>query len=153
MHLADAFIQSDLQLHSGYTFSLVCVFPGNRTHNLLRCWRNALPLYCPKPVGILLLFFLVLNTKLDILKKVCNQTVACPQTKKKKDYGSQWGPATVWLPTFFKIKLCSTEESNSFRFKTTWEWVNDNRFLFFGWTIHLMLIKQQNTKRKYHPLF
>ncbi len=44
MHLADAFIQSDLQLHSGYTISLVCVFPGNRTHNLLRCWRNALPL-------------------------------------------------------------------------------------------------------------
>ncbi len=34
MHLADAFIQSDLQLHSGYTFSLVYVFPGNRTHNL-----------------------------------------------------------------------------------------------------------------------
>ncbi len=44
MHLADAFIQSDLQLHSGYTISLVCVFPGNQTHNLLRCWRNALPL-------------------------------------------------------------------------------------------------------------
>ncbi len=42
MHLADAFIQSDLQLHSGYTFSSVRVFPGNRTHNLLRCWRNAL---------------------------------------------------------------------------------------------------------------
>ncbi len=38
MHLAD------LQLHSGYTFSLVRVFPGNRTHNLLRYWRNALPL-------------------------------------------------------------------------------------------------------------
>ncbi len=37
LHLADAFIQSDLQLHSGYTISLVCVFPGNRTHNLLRC--------------------------------------------------------------------------------------------------------------------
>ncbi len=37
LHLADAFIQSDLQLHSGYTFSLVRVFPGNRTHNLLRC--------------------------------------------------------------------------------------------------------------------
>ncbi len=44
MHLADAFIQSDLQLHSGYTFSLVNAFPGNRTHNLLRCWHNALPL-------------------------------------------------------------------------------------------------------------
>ncbi len=25
MHLSDVFIQSDLQLHSGYTFSLVCV--------------------------------------------------------------------------------------------------------------------------------
>ncbi len=25
-------------------FLSVCVFPGNRTHNLLRCWRNALPL-------------------------------------------------------------------------------------------------------------
>ncbi len=37
MHLADAFIQSDLQLHLGYTFSLACVFPGNRTHNLLHC--------------------------------------------------------------------------------------------------------------------
>ncbi len=37
MHLADAFIQSDLQLHSGYTFSLVHVFSGNRTHNLLLC--------------------------------------------------------------------------------------------------------------------
>ncbi len=34
MHLADAFIQSDLELHSGYTFLLVHVFPGNRTHNL-----------------------------------------------------------------------------------------------------------------------
>ncbi len=44
MHLADAFIQSDLQLHSGYTFSLVHVFPGNRTHNLLHNRRNALPL-------------------------------------------------------------------------------------------------------------
>ncbi len=40
MHLADAFIQSDLQEHSGYTcffFLSVCVFPGNWTHNLLRC--------------------------------------------------------------------------------------------------------------------
>ncbi len=31
MHLADAFIQSDLQLHSGYTFSLLCV------HLNIRC--------------------------------------------------------------------------------------------------------------------
>ncbi len=44
MHLADAFIQSDLQLHSGYKFLLVHVFPGNRTHNLSLSWRNVLPL-------------------------------------------------------------------------------------------------------------
>ncbi len=44
MHLADAFIQSDLQLHSGYTFLLVHVFPGNRTHNLSLSWHNVLPL-------------------------------------------------------------------------------------------------------------
>ncbi len=44
MHLADAFIQSDLQLHSGYTFLLVHAFPGNRTHNLSLSWRNVLPL-------------------------------------------------------------------------------------------------------------
>ncbi len=49
MHLADAFIQSDLRfikaIYSGYTFFLsVHVFPRNRSHNLLRCWRNALPL-------------------------------------------------------------------------------------------------------------
>ncbi len=40
MHLADAFIQSDLQLHSGYTFLSVYVFPGNRTHNL--CTADAM---------------------------------------------------------------------------------------------------------------
>ncbi len=27
MHLADAFIQSDLQLHSGYTFSIIICVP------------------------------------------------------------------------------------------------------------------------------
>ncbi len=59
IHLADAFIQSDLQLHSVYTFSLVCVFPGNRTHNLLRCWRNALPL---SHTGTLLCVILMIPT-------------------------------------------------------------------------------------------
>ncbi len=60
MHLADAFIQSDLQLHSGYTFSLVYVFPGNRTHNLLHCWRNALP---PSHTGTYLNIILIFASK------------------------------------------------------------------------------------------
>ncbi len=34
MHLADAFIQSDLQWTHSINFLSVCVFPGNRTHNL-----------------------------------------------------------------------------------------------------------------------
>ncbi len=33
IHLADAFIQSDLQSIQVIHFLLVCVFPGNRTHN------------------------------------------------------------------------------------------------------------------------
>ncbi len=38
MHLADAFIQSDLQCIQAIHFFLsVCVFPGILTHNLLRC--------------------------------------------------------------------------------------------------------------------
>ncbi len=37
MHLADAFIQSDLQYIQVIHILSVCVFPGNRTHNLLRC--------------------------------------------------------------------------------------------------------------------
>ncbi len=34
MHLADAFIQSDLQYIQAIHLLSVCVFPGNRTHNL-----------------------------------------------------------------------------------------------------------------------
>ncbi len=44
MHLADTFIQSDLQCIQAIHYFSLCVFPGNRTHNLLRCLLNALPL-------------------------------------------------------------------------------------------------------------
>ncbi len=37
MHLADAFIQSDLQCIQAIHVLSQCVFLGNRTHNLLRC--------------------------------------------------------------------------------------------------------------------
>jgi len=33
--------------------------------------------------------------------------------------------------------LCSTEERNSYRFGTTWGWVNDDIIFIFGWTIPL----------------
>ncbi len=38
MHLVDTFIQSDLQsIQAIHLFLSVCVFPGNWTHNILRC--------------------------------------------------------------------------------------------------------------------
>ncbi len=40
LHLTEFFLSKATKL----TISTVCVFPGNWTHNLLRCWRNALPL-------------------------------------------------------------------------------------------------------------
>ncbi len=40
MHLADAFIQSDLQCIQVIHVLSACVFPGNRTHNL--CAANAM---------------------------------------------------------------------------------------------------------------
>jgi len=53
-------------------------------------------------------FFLLLNTKGYILKNDWNQTVLLFGTidfhsRKKKYYGSQWCPKTVWFQSFFKI--------------------------------------------------
>ncbi len=42
LHLADASIQSGLQCIQVIHFLSVYVFPGNWTHTLLCCWRNAL---------------------------------------------------------------------------------------------------------------
>ena len=36
------------------------------------------------------------------------------------------------------LLLCSEEERNSYRFKTTWGRVNDDRMFIFGWTVPLM---------------
>ncbi len=35
------------------------------------------------------------------------------------------------------LPLCSAEQINSYRFGTTWGWVNDDRIFIFGWTIPL----------------
>ncbi len=37
------------------------------------------------------------------------------------------------------LPLCSAEQRHSYKFGTTWEWVNDDRILIFGWTIPLTL--------------
>ncbi len=35
------------------------------------------------------------------------------------------------------LPLCSVEHRHSYRFGTTWGWVNDDRIFIFGWTIPL----------------
>ncbi len=35
------------------------------------------------------------------------------------------------------LPLCSVEQRHSYRFGTTWGWVNDDRIFIFGWTIPL----------------
>ncbi len=35
------------------------------------------------------------------------------------------------------LPLCSAEQTHSYRFGTTWGWVNDDRIFIFGWTIPL----------------
>ncbi len=35
------------------------------------------------------------------------------------------------------LPLCSAEQRNSYKFGTTWGWVNDDRIFIFGWTIPL----------------
>ncbi len=60
MHLADAFIQSDLQYIQVIHFSSVHVFPGNRTHNHLRFWRNALPLSHTGLIDMILIISIII---------------------------------------------------------------------------------------------
>ncbi len=96
---ADAFIQSDLQLRSGYTFSLVSVFPENRTHNLVRCWRNALPL---SHTGAVSLCFLQWKSHLVwIRREICPDQAPFTSRNNLKHLGEkQW----------FKVKMTDVSE-------------------------------------------
>ncbi len=38
------------------------------------------------------------------------------------------------------LPLCSAEQRHSYRFGTTWGWVNDDRIFIFGWTVPLIHI-------------
>ncbi len=51
------FYPKQLTVHSGYTFSLVHVFPGNRTHNLLRSWHNALTTKPQEHINVIVLLY------------------------------------------------------------------------------------------------
>ncbi len=56
------------------------------------------------------------------------------------------------------LPLCSAEQRHSYRFGTTWGWVNDDRIFIFGWTIPLKLLWQiyappSGTKRNWKNCF
>ncbi len=43
------------------------------------------------------------------------------------------------------LPLCSAEQRHSYRFGTTWGWVNDDRIFIFGWTIPLNFLESNST--------
>ncbi len=84
----------------------------------------------------------LLNTLEDILKKVYNQAVLGHHwlVGKIQDYGSQRLPELLCFPqTSEYLPLCSAEQRHSYRFGTTWGWVNDERIFIFGWTVPLSI--------------
>ncbi len=74
-------------------------------------------------------------------------------SEHKGRYSEEWGTqSSIFFPTMevngapkqpdYKLSskylpLCSTEQRNSYRFGSTWGWVNDYRIFIFGWTIPL----------------
>ncbi len=50
------------------------------------------------------------------------------------------------------LSLCSAEQRHSYRFGTTWGWVNDDRIFIFGWTIPLnclLFLKKKSFRSHY----
>ncbi len=119
-------------------------------------WRDSSPknenpviIYSPSSSSN---FFVLLNTKEDILKNVGNRAVLGHHWLPLyffSYYGSQWCPKTALLPTSSKyLPLCSAEQRN-------WNylrWVNDDRIFIFGWTIPLMILGNQTSFCKLYKI-
>jgi len=112
------------------------ILKGYSTQN----WKFCYYLLILKLLQTCMSFFLLLNTKEDVLKNDLNQTVVwhhwLPSRKKKilwksMEFGSNRSSKY--------LRLCSAEERNSYRFATTWGWVNDDRIFIFGWSIPLSI--------------
>jgi len=87
-------------------------------------------------------FFLLLNTNEDILKNVGKWTVdglhCLPWKKNTMEVNGAHQLFSYWHSSKY-LRLCSTEERNSYRFGTAWGWVNDDNIFIFGWTIPLRM--------------
>ncbi len=83
-------------------------------------------------------FFVLLNTKEDILKKVCNQAVLghhwLPKQEKKNTMEVNGASEQLCFPHSSEyLPLCSAEQRHSYRFGTSWGWANYDRIVMFGW--------------------
>ncbi len=78
----------------------------------------------------------------DILKKVCNQAVWGTidfNSRKKNTMEVNGAPELLCFSHSSEyLPLCSAEQRHSYRFGTTWGWVNDDTIFIFGWTIPLI---------------
>ncbi len=60
------------------------------------------------------------------------------QSRKKNTMEVNGAPELLCFPHSSEyLPLCSAEQRHSYWFKTTWDWVNDDRIFIFGWTIPL----------------
>ncbi len=72
-------------------------------------------------------------------KKRRNKNKMCNEIKKCKTIRCAIAKQIAWLQTFFKISsFVFGRTKNSYRFGTTWGWVNDRIYIFW-WTIPLRL--------------
>ncbi len=59
-------------------------------------------------------------------------------SRKKNTMEINGAPELLCFPHSSEyLPLCSAEQRHSYRFGTTWGWVNDDRIFIFGWTIPL----------------
>ncbi len=114
----------------------------------------------PHVVPNLYEFCLLLSTKEDILKMLLTKQlpVAINFHSMAKYHGSKWLPATVWLPTFFKISLFCVHQKKDERFGITWGWVNDDKLFILSWTflltawIHMVMVMCSTRKTEWRIL-
>ncbi len=77
------FYPKRLTVHSDYTCFCQYVFPGNRTHNILRCWRNALPL---SHTGRQILFYTLKVMQQLFGYQYCSQYILLHSTAEGNPY-------------------------------------------------------------------
>ncbi len=104
--------------------------------------KNSVIIYSPssssKPVWISL--FCQTQTKI-FWRKFEPGCFGAPLTSivgKKNTMEVNGAPELLCFPHSSEyLPLCSAEQRHSYRFGTTWGWVNDDRIFIFGWTIPL----------------